>query len=99
MFKSDHFSEQVKSFRGQKSLREAAVETGISASTLSRIERGFVPDVNTFLALVVWMARDVDEFTDMNKACEIVQRQIANIPNEMKTIVDLQIPVDTPNAN
>lgn len=74
MFKSDYFSEQVKSFRGQKSLREAAVETGVSASTLSRIERGFVPDVNTFLALMTWMVRDVDAFTDTDKADAIIQR-------------------------
>lgn len=77
MFKSDYFSEQVKSFRGQKSLREAAVETGVSASTLSRIERGFVPDVNTFLAPMVWMAGDVDEFTDWDKAGGIVQRSLS----------------------
>jgi len=76
MFKSDYFSEQVKSFRGQKSLREAAVETGVSASTLSRIERGFVPDVNTFLALMVWMDSEMDEFTDIDKAEAIILRSV-----------------------
>jgi len=67
MFNSNLFSEQVKSERGQRSLREAAKETGISASTLSRIEKGYIPNVNTFLVLLAWMDQNSTNYVDLDK--------------------------------
>jgi transcriptional regulator with XRE-family HTH domain len=46
-----------------KSLRAVAHEIGdISASTLSRIEQGSIPDVNTFLLLCNWLEVPTDTF-------------------------------------
>jgi len=57
-------SEMVKSKRNNKGLREAATEIGgISASTLSRIEQGKLPDVETFLKLCDWLEVSAENFT------------------------------------
>jgi hypothetical protein len=46
------FAASVRTRRGQRSLREASAEIGtVSPSTLSRIERSAVPDLETFLRL------------------------------------------------
>jgi len=46
----------VRVKRGNRSLRDLAAELGrVSASTLSRVERGKVPDVETFLLLCDWL--------------------------------------------
>ncbi|WP_299047626.1 helix-turn-helix transcriptional regulator [uncultured Polaribacter sp.] len=49
------FSEMVKSKRGKKGLRTLSNEIGISASTLSRIEQGNLPDIDTYLKLCQWL--------------------------------------------
>lgn len=46
----------VKAKRGKKGLRDTAKEIGdISPSTLSRIEQGKMPDLDTFLKLCEWL--------------------------------------------
>lgn len=50
--------------RGDKGLRATAAEIGgISASTLSRVETGNVPDLDTFLRLCRWLEASPEEFT------------------------------------
>ena len=44
--------------RGERRIREVAKEIGISHATLSRIERGFLPDLDTFSKVCRWL--DVD---------------------------------------
>lgn len=76
MFLAQKFGEQVKQFRGEDGMRHAAWEIGISPSTLSRIERGYAPDVNTFLALMYWMNEDVEQYTDPTVAGNITRRKL-----------------------
>lgn len=45
----------IKEERGQRGLREVAREIGISAATLSRVESGKQPDLETFSRLCVWL--------------------------------------------
>lgn len=53
----------LKSKRGSKGLRAVAQEIGgVSASTLSRIERGEVPDLDTFIRLCRWLDVSPQEF-------------------------------------
>lgn len=52
------FGRDVKKFRGNKTLRIAAKEAGVSAATLMRVESGRVPDVETFAKLCKWMKKD-----------------------------------------
>lgn len=57
------FTALLKAKRADKSLRETAREIGeISASTLSRIENGKVPDMETFLSLCDWMGVEPEQF-------------------------------------
>lgn len=44
------------------SLRDLAEITGISASTLSRIENAEKPDIDTMITLVDWLHLSIDRF-------------------------------------
>lgn len=44
--------------RGNRGIREVAKEIGISSATLSRIERGHLPDIETFGKVCKWLNLD-----------------------------------------
>jgi len=48
----------VREKRGPRGLRETASEIGVSAPTLSRIESGKMPDLQTFGKLCSWLGID-----------------------------------------
>lgn len=53
----------VKTKRAGRGLRTVADEIGgVSASTLSRIEQGNVPDLETFMRICHWLAVSADDF-------------------------------------
>jgi transcriptional regulator with XRE-family HTH domain len=53
----------VQTKRGERGLRETAKDIGgVSASTLSRIEQGNVPDLETFMRLTSWLGVSADDF-------------------------------------
>src|SRR5260370_88219 len=53
----------VETKRAGRGLRETAKEIGgVSASTLSRIDQGNVPDLETFMRLTGWLRVSADEF-------------------------------------
>jgi transcriptional regulator with XRE-family HTH domain len=56
-------SNMIKAKRGDKGLRDVSKKIGISAPTLSRIEQGKVPDVETFIRLCEWLGVSADNFT------------------------------------
>jgi transcriptional regulator with XRE-family HTH domain len=47
--------------RGEKGVRETAKEIGISSATLSRVERGHLPDLETFKKICKWLGVDPGE--------------------------------------
>ncbi|SRR2546427_10835905 len=51
----------LKEKRGDQGIREIAKEIGISPATLSRIERGKVPDLETFSKICRWLKVDPGE--------------------------------------
>ena len=56
-------ADMLKSKRGNKGLRMIATEIGtVSAPTLSRIEQGKVPDVDTFVSICKWLKVSTDFF-------------------------------------
>ena len=60
---TDLFSSMIKSKRGKKGLRDAAEDIGdISAATLSRVEQGKLPDVETFIRICKWLDTPTDTF-------------------------------------
>jgi len=54
--------------RGERGIREAASEIGISAATLSRIERGYLPDLKTFSRICKWLGLDPGEVLGIKQA-------------------------------
>src|SRR5688572_9822745 len=56
-------SSMIKSKRGDKGMRDVSKEIGVSAPTISRIEQGKVPDVDTFIKLCEWLGVTADTFT------------------------------------
>ena len=53
----ERLATMVRAKRGSRNLRDAAQEVGnVSPSTLSRVENGKMPDMETFLALCEWLA-------------------------------------------
>lgn len=58
----------VRKKRGSRGLRETAAESGqLSPSTLSRVENGKIPDLETFLALCNWLGISPAEFFNTEK--------------------------------
>lgn len=62
----DHagFGLRLAAKRGAMGVRAAARDAGVSPATLSRIENGHVPDIETFERLCRWMGADPAEFLD-----------------------------------
>jgi transcriptional regulator with XRE-family HTH domain len=61
---TEKFSSMLKSKRGSRGLRDVAQEIGnLSASTLSRIEQGKIPDIDTFIRICKWLSVSTEEFT------------------------------------
>ena len=64
MVDSHRLAARVIAKRGKRGLRATAAEIGgVSASTLSRVEAGNVPDLDTFLKLCQWLGASPEEFT------------------------------------
>lgn len=53
--------------RGPKGVRAAAEEIGISPATLSRIENGHMPDLETFAKVCDWLNVDPAEYLGTRK--------------------------------
>jgi transcriptional regulator with XRE-family HTH domain len=46
------------------SLREVSYETGISVNTLSRVERGYLPDLKNYQRITDWLGVSADTFLE-----------------------------------
>jgi len=49
---------RIQDARAGKGVREAAKEVGISPATLSRVENGHVPDLETYRKICLWLDED-----------------------------------------
>jgi len=68
----------LRAQRGDRGLREAAKEIGISTATLSRVERGKVPDLRTFKRICDWLKIDPGEV--LGRPQPIVEKHLTGIP-------------------
>lgn len=50
----------VKEKRGDQGIRSAAKEVGISHATLSRVEQGFLPDLENYKKICKWLGSDIE---------------------------------------
>jgi transcriptional regulator with XRE-family HTH domain len=53
--------ELLRERRGERGIREVAAEVKISPATLSRVERGNLPDLTTFGHICAWLKLDPGE--------------------------------------
>ncbi|BAJ83266.1 Xre family transcriptional regulator (plasmid) [Acidiphilium multivorum AIU301] len=56
--------------RGGRGVRATAADVGISAATLSRVENGHMPDLETFAKICRWLDRDAREFLGLGDQAE-----------------------------
>lgn len=63
----DELSLQLKRKRGNRGIREVANEIGISHATLSRIESGKQPDLDTFTKVCKWLEIDPNSILGFKK--------------------------------
>ncbi len=77
---TDLLATMIRRKRGDKGLRTIAEEIGdISAPTLSRIEAGNVPDVDTFLKLCRWLSMDPSTFAaDLGEKSHTSSAKVSN---------------------
>jgi transcriptional regulator with XRE-family HTH domain len=59
---------RITRHRGTKGIRAAAAEIGVSPATLSRVEKGHVPDLDTFEKICMWLDVDPGEFLGSRRA-------------------------------
>jgi transcriptional regulator with XRE-family HTH domain len=65
------------------SWRKLAQEAGVNPSSLTRMQQGKMPDVNTFTALLHWLRMPAEEFTTATK------RAASAKPNPMAVVSTL----------
>jgi transcriptional regulator with XRE-family HTH domain len=58
----DDFGRLIVAKRGSRGVRAVAADVGVSPATLSRVENGNLPDLETFAKLCTWLDRDPAEF-------------------------------------
>jgi transcriptional regulator with XRE-family HTH domain len=55
---AEELARRIQERRAGKGIREAAKEVGVSAATLSRVENGKIPDLETFGRICRWLGDD-----------------------------------------
>ena len=56
----ENLGRRVIEKRGEQGIRAAAREIGISHATLSRVERGFLPDLENYKKICKWLGVDTE---------------------------------------
>ena len=59
---------KIREKRGHRGIREVALEIRISPATLSRVERGNLPDLETFKKICGWVGGDPGEMLGVQSA-------------------------------
>ncbi len=62
----NQLGDRLRRERGSRGIREVAGEIGISPATLSRVERGNVPDLETFARMCRWLKLDPAAILDVD---------------------------------
>ena len=61
--------------RGSRGVRAAAADVGISSATLSRVENGHMPDLETFAKICKWLGKDPREFLGFERETRLPRRR------------------------
>jgi transcriptional regulator with XRE-family HTH domain len=85
----DELAQLLIRARGSMGIRAAAKEIGISPTTLSRIERGHLPDLATLNKVCGWIGTDPAKFTGMGELQIAFKKEPAVSPNTAKSLARL----------
>jgi transcriptional regulator with XRE-family HTH domain len=85
----DELAQLVLQTRGSMGIRAAAKEIGISPTTLSRIERGHVPDLRTLNKICEWIGVDPAKFTGIGGLQIAFKKKTAVRPETAKSLANL----------
>jgi transcriptional regulator with XRE-family HTH domain len=66
----DRLAQRIKEKRGGTGVRATAAEVGISPATLSRVENGKIPDLETFSRICKWLNEDPSIYLGLEPATE-----------------------------
>jgi transcriptional regulator with XRE-family HTH domain len=75
----------VRTKRGLRGLRTTAQEIGVSAATLSRVEQGKAPDLDTLTALCRWLETSPNSFLVGERSDEATDSSAMPHPPGMST--------------
>ena len=78
MFDSLNFKKDLRTKRlihNNLSMDQASKEIGISKATLSRIENGKFPDIETFAKVCLWLGSNPNKYFEFNGYISIDQQQ------------------------
>ncbi|MFZ5676732.1 MAG: helix-turn-helix domain-containing protein [Pseudomonadota bacterium] len=56
----ENLGRRIREKRGAQGIRAAAKDIGISHATLSRVERGFLPDLENYKKLCQWLGVEIE---------------------------------------
>lgn len=87
--KIDELAPLVLNRRGGMGVRAAAAEIGISPTTLTRIEKGHVPDVGTLEKLSRWLGEEPSRFTGVGNLQIAFKNKKAVPPKTAQALADL----------
>jgi transcriptional regulator with XRE-family HTH domain len=71
--------------RGGRGVRATAADVGTSAATLSRVENGHMPDLETFAKICRWLDRDPREFLGLDDRAEQTPQAVVHF-RKKKTV-------------
>ncbi len=87
--KIDELASLLSRRRGNMGVRAAAQEIGISPTTLSRIEKGHVPDVGTLEKVCMWLGEETSRFTGLGNLQIAFKNRKAVPPDTAKALASL----------
>lgn len=64
----ENLGRRVIEKRGAQGIRAAAKEIGLSHATLSRVERGFIPDLKNYKKIIKWLGLEAETQTSPKAA-------------------------------
>lgn len=92
----EQLAQRIQEHRAGKGIREAAKEVGVSPATLSRVENGKVPDLETFGKICQWLGDDPSVYlglqprsADMPRAQVHFKKGIAIRPDSAKALSEM----------
>lgn len=91
----DRLSAAIQAKRGRTGLRAAAADVGVSPPTLSRIENGRLPDIETYLKVCRWLNLSPQAFA-INRSDSPRASHLQEI--EMHLRADKTLPKETAEA-